>query len=211
MSSKSRCIVSGSKQGTESKVWVTNVKYVDAFWDRLAVVRQDGTAAYMDGGEVTELDGWTDMAMIYMDGMQDDYTELIGIKQDGTVVAQALVGTPTYPEEILSWTDIVQIIRGTDYVAGLKSDGSFVYALEADANDYTKELCEETYGTWTNVMVAAEQAAITADGELLGDARLLSYGWNLENPYTDLEAAKLEGEYDDDMHAALLTRLPKLS
>ena len=195
----------------ETAEGLTNVKYVDAFWDRLAVVRQDGTAAYMAGGEVTELDGWTDMAMIYMGGMQDDYTELIGIKQDGTVVAQAIVGTPTYPEEILSWTDIVQIIRGTDYVAGLKSDGSFVYALEADANDYTKELCEETYGTWTNVMVAAEQAAITADGELLGDARLLSYGWNLENPYTDYEAAKLEGEYDDDMHAVLLTRLPKLS
>ena len=59
--------------------------------------------------------------------------------------------------------------------------------------------------------VAAEEAAITADRELLGDARLLSYGWNLENPYTDPEAARLEGEYDDDMHAVLLTRLPEVS
>lgn len=190
---------------------LTNVKYVDAFWDDLAVVRQDGTAAYMDGGEVTELEGWTDMAMVYLNGDQNDYSELIGLKQDGTLVAQAMVGTPEYPEEILSWTDIVQVIRGNEYVAGLKSDGSFVYALEADAGDYTKELCEETYGTWTNVMAAAKEAAITADRELLGDARFLSYGWNLENPYTDPEAARLEGEYDDDMHTVLLTRLPEVS
>ena len=40
----------------ETAEGLTNVKYVDAFWDRLAVVRQDGTAAYMAGGEVTELD-----------------------------------------------------------------------------------------------------------------------------------------------------------
>lgn len=191
---------------------LANVKYVDAFWDKLAVVRQDGTAAYMaDGDAVTELDGWTDMAMIYMNGDQDDYTELIGLKQDGTVVAQAMEGTPVYPEEILSWTDIVWIIRGSDYVAGLKSDGSFVYALEADAEDYTKELCEETYGTWTNVMAAAEEAAITADGGLLGDAQLMSYGWDLANPYTDREAAELEGELDEDGHTVRLTRLPALS
>lgn len=191
---------------------LANVKYVDAFWDKLAVVRQDGTAAYMsDGDAVTELDGWTDMAMIYMNGEQDEYTELIGLKQDGTVVAQAMEGTPVYPEEILSWTDIVWIIRGSDYVAGLKSDGSFVYALEADADDYTKELCEETYGTWTNVMAAAEEAAITADGGLLGDAQLMNYGWKLENPYTDREAAELEGELDEDGHTVRLTRLPALS
>lgn len=113
--------------------------------------------------------------------------------------------------ELEGWTDLVSVIRGDGYVAGLKSDGSFVYALEADAEDYTKELCEETYGTWTNVAAAAEEAAITVDGGLLGDAQLLSYGWNLENPYTDSEAAQLEGEYDEDSHTVLLTKLPEVS
>lgn len=208
-------VVYCSAKSTDSEVHTAegleNVKYVDSFWDRMAVVRQDGTAAYMAGGEVTELEGWTDIAMVYLNGEQDDYSELIGLKQDGTLVAQAMVGTPQYPEEILSWTDIVQVIRGNEYVAGLRSDGSFVYALEAEASDHTKELCEETYGTWTNVVAAAEEAAITADRGLLGDAQLLSYGWNLENPYVDAEAAQLEGEYDDDAHSVMMTRLPEVS
>ncbi len=207
-------VVYCSARSTDSEVYtaegLTNVKYVDTFWDEMAVVRQDGTAAYMDGGEITEMEGWTDIAMIYLNGEQDEYSEIIGLKKDGSLVAQAMVGTPAYPEEILSWTDIVQVIRGDEYVAGLKSDGSFVYALEADAGEYAKELCEETYGVWTNVMAAAEEAAITADRKLLGDARLLSYGWNLENPYTDEKAAQLEGEYDDDMHAVMLTELPEI-
>ena len=208
-------VVYCSAQSTDSEVYtaegLTNVKYVDAFWDEMAVVRQDGTAAYMAGDTVTEMEGWTDMAMVYLNGEQDEYSEIIGLQKDGTLEAQAMVGTPAYPEEILSWTDIVQVIRGNKYVAGLKSDGSFVYALEEDAGDSTKELCEETYGTWTNVMAAAEEGAITADRELLGDARLLSFGWNLENPYTDEKAAQLEGEYDDDMHAVMLTKLPEIS
>ena len=204
------CSASSTDSEVHTAEGLTNVKYVDSFWHEMAVVRQDGTAAYMDGDGITELEGWTDIAMVYLNGEQDEYSELIGLKQDGTLVAQAMVGTPAYPEEILSWTDIVSIIRGDEYVAGLKSDGSFVYALEADASDHTKELCEETYGTWTNVMAAAEEAAITADRELLGDARLLSCGWNLENSYTDPQAAQLEGEYDDDMHAVMLTELPEV-
>lgn len=159
-----------------------NVKYVDVFWDDIAAVREDGTVVFISGDDRIELEDWSDIAMVYVDGSRDDYTEIIGLKKDGTITAKALVGEPSYPEEILSWTDIVHVIRGNDYVAGLKSDGSFVYALEEDASEYSINHCKETFEVWTNVIAAGEDAAITADREALGDARLLSFGWNLKIP-----------------------------
>ena len=186
-----------------------NVKYVDVFWDDIAAVREDGTVVFISGDDRIELEDWSDIAMVYVDGSRDDYTEIIGLKKDGTITAKALVGEPSYPEEILSWTDIVHVIRGNDYVAGLKSDGSFVYALEEDASEYSINHCKETFEVWTNVIAAGEDAAITADREALGDARLLSFGWNLKNPPTDLTEALL-GEYNGDYHCNIVYELPEI-
>lgn len=202
--------VYGQKAAVKEIEGVENVKYISAYYKNIVVVRNDGTAAYINvsNDSITELDGWTDMAMVYVNGEPFKYTELIGLKKDGTIVAQALEGTPVYPDEILSWTDIVHIIRSNDFVAGLKADGSFVYAVEKDADEKRKEQCAETFGTWTNVMVADTRGAITADRKLLGEAKELSFGWDLENPYQGSDAAWLEGEYVDSNRRKNLSELP---
>ena len=64
-----------------------NVKYVDVFWDDIAAVREDGTVVFISGDDRIELEDWSDIAMVYVDGSRDDYTEIIGLKKDGTITA----------------------------------------------------------------------------------------------------------------------------
>lgn len=87
-----------------------NVKYVASFWDKIAFVREDGTAGYcrtrdgsQDPEEPINLEGWSDIAMIYINGQRDDYANIIGLKNDGTLAAQTIYGTEAdYPDEIFS-------------------------------------------------------------------------------------------------------------
>ena len=176
-----------------------NVKYAAAFWGVIAFVREDGTAAWLWANEeddIQELEGWSDIAMVYVNGDLDDYWNVIGLKKDGSLVSETVYGTETCcPEEVHSWSNIVDIVWTYNCVAGLKSDGSIVYALNdrSDTNFYI-----ETFGVWSNVMAFTESGAITADNTLLGKARSLVYGWNLTKPWVDDEAAYREHNSDDE-------------
>jgi hypothetical protein len=162
-------------------------------------VREDGTAAWLWANEeddIQELEGWSDIAMVYVNGDLDDYWNVIGLKKDGSLVSETVYGTETCcPEEVHSWSNIVDIVWTYNCVAGLKSDGSIVYAMNdrSDTNFYI-----ETFGVWSNVMAFTESGAITADNTLLGKARSLVYGWNLTKPWVDDEAAYREHNSDDE-------------
>lgn len=177
---------------------VEQVKYCAAFWGVIAFVREDGTAGYCwagEGAEINELESWSDIAMIYVNGDRDDYWNVIGLRQDGTLVSAIIYGEETIcPEEVGSWTDIVDIVWTSSCVAGLKSDGSIVYALNGHASG---DIYTETFGAWSNVMAFTESGAIAADNTLLGGARSLVYGWDLTKPWVSDEAAYREHDRDD--------------
>ncbi len=209
-----------------------NVKYVTVFGGKtLAFVREDGTAAYgnIRTGKITEISDWSGIAMLYVVG-----NTLIGLRYDGTLVARAISESesepvraddiPYYLEEISSWEDIVWIVTDKDndideenYVAGLRSDGSFVY-VAADASEAAE--CEQTFGSWTNIKVVSTDSgyisaeenrledgyigmggAIDTDNNLYGSARALTYAWDLEQPWESTDAAKLDSQQLESAYA----------
>ena len=65
-----------------------NVKYAAAFWGVIAFVREDGTAAWLWANEeddIQELEGWSDIAMVYVNGDLDDYWNVIGLSKQGII------------------------------------------------------------------------------------------------------------------------------
>lgn len=209
-----------------------NARYVTVFGGKtLAFVREDGTVAYgnIRTGKITEISDWSGIAMLYVVG-----NTLIGLRYDGTLVARALSESesepvnandiPYYLEEISSWEDIVWIVTDKDndideenYVAGLKSDGSFVYTA-ADTSEAAE--CEQTFGSWTNIKVVSTESgyisaednrledgyigmggAIDTDNNLYGSARTLTYAWDLEQPWESTEAAQLDCKQLENAYA----------
>lgn len=97
---------------------LSGVKYVDEYGSLIAYVREDGTAGYFRAGEEChEIEGWNDIVMVFNHGSDT----VLGLKKDGTVVAETCEGgEASYSTEILSWSDIVYLDWGFDFVAGLK-------------------------------------------------------------------------------------------
>jgi len=182
-----------------------NVKYVDVSCETIAFVREDGSAGYAIGySEIHELDGWSDISMIYIYGRDDEFTDVVGLKSDGTLVMETIDGSGSItPNDLLSWSDIVYVDLGYGYVAGLQSNGSYVYAISDELDEYSAKELEESYGTWTNVIAGSSSGAIGADGTLYGLAQQLAYIWDLTEPVSEdwegADALQAE-EYELDEH-----------
>lgn len=184
------------------------VKYVDVSKNIIAYVREDGTAGYCKAGqECHEIEGWNDIAMVFFGGKD----VVLGLKKDGTLVAETCEGGEAlYSPEILSWRDIVYVDWGFNFVAGLKSDGSVVYALDSGVSNSERAAVLDN---WSNVMVLStfgDIGAITADNVLLGDAQDLVYAWNLTQPWEGNEAALREHIEDEKNHRTYTEKLAEI-
>lgn len=187
-----------------------SVKYIDIQDNIIAYVREDGTAGYFRAGkECREIEGWSDIAMIYF----GNDSVILGLKKDGTLVAETIEdGEAHYSQDILSWTDIVYVYRGSAFIAGLKSDGSIVCALDDNANEHNADYVAPL-STWNNVMtlsVWGNLGAITTDGTLLEDAQWLVYAWDLAQPWEGIDAALQEHISDEENHRTYTEKLAEI-
>ena len=86
-----------------------------------AAVRKDGTVL----AAPEELNGiignWTGMKKVVIGDRW-----VLGLKQDGTVIAAGLAGTT--PPDLSGWTDITDLGTGYDYCVGVRADGTVVFA-----------------------------------------------------------------------------------
>lgn len=183
-----------------------NVKYVAAGLNIIAYVREDGTAGWCrPGKENHELEGWSGIAFVVLCGGD----AVLGLRQDGTVAAQAIEDSGFRPpEELSSWSDVVYLTYARNSVLGLRPDGSVVCALMDDADDYVQEYTSETVGSWENVMVLAWDGAITADHALYEYAQKLIYAWDLTQPWENNDAALRD--YVEEKHNKSTDRLAEL-
>jgi len=152
---------------------LSGVKYVNLHEDGTCFVAvcQDGTAVLSETYEgETHLqrigltaEGWTDIAWATMDEYQGKPC-LIGLKKDGTVVAEG-----HYPQAVLSWTDMVFVDFTDRLVYGLKADGSVVAAGRDNEQQYIDEtLAKITVPVKAFCMERVNSAAaVAADGTLL--------------------------------------------
>lgn len=195
-----------SLQKPKMQEGLEGVKYVATYKRLIAYVREDGTAGYcFAGGECHDIESWNDIAMVFL-----RYDETIfGLKKDGTVLAEAIEDNETHhSQEILSWSDIVYLSIGYNFVAGLKSDGSLVYAMDDDADEPSENHPTVALQTWSNIMVCNADGAIAADHTLFGKARQLVYAWNLTEPLSNVEDALRE--YTEDNHSHYTEKLAEI-
>lgn len=188
---------------------LSGVKYINVDDDVIAYVREDGTAGYCYAGEdCHEMAGWSDIAMVFL---CSDHV-ILGLKTDGTLVAETCEGGEAhYSSEILSWSDIVYVCWGFNFVAGLKSDGSVVYALDDDVTTPASEHRSVELDTWNNLMalsVFGNMGGITADRALFGDAQDLIYAWDLTQPWVNSDAALRE--HKEERHHSYTEKLAEI-
>lgn len=105
----------------------------------LAAVYEDGTVDVVNLSEevrrahsgypywnADEIKGWTGVKVLYV-----DYTHIVGLKTDGTVVASYGDRTLNYGQcNTSEWVDIVDIATDGMVTVGLKNDGTVVYASD---------------------------------------------------------------------------------
>ena len=137
---------------------VHDVRQVYETFERLYLLKTDGTIQYVNSREGEEYDYGDHPEILEMD--RDPWSDiieldlgeadLIALKRDGTVVVRFGVGY------IRDWTDIVEIEGGG---FGVKRDGSIVIDHEF-VEDYTPEQLAEI-STW-KVMVDPETLPVTA-------------------------------------------------
>ena len=120
---------------------------------------------------------------------------MIGLREDGTVVAN---GSNTNNKiQVDEWTDIVQIVAGSDYTAGLKSDGTLMLSSKLESFYHDRkhfENVEELSGCLSHLV------GLKSDGTLVGT------GWNGDRArdvggYTDVKQA-VAMMYDSDYFGA---------
>ena len=86
-----------------------------------AAVRRDGTVLAAPDELAALTGGWTDMAKVVIGGHW-----VLGLKQDGTVLAAGLAGKK--PPDLSGWKDITDIGTGLDYCVGVRKDGTLIFA-----------------------------------------------------------------------------------
>lgn len=90
--------------------------------------------------------------------------ECVGLKKDGTVVGDE-AALSTFPQ-ISTWTNIVALGTGENYLLGVKADGSVVAAGTSDFGT-----CD--VGSWSNIVVAdgsfAFSFGVQADGDVIAN------------------------------------------
>ena len=88
-----------------------------------AAVRKDGTVLAAPEQLSDLLGSWRDMKKICI-----GYQWILGLKNDGTVAVLAPGGTKT--PDVSGWTGITDIGNGGDYIVGVRTDGTLVFAGE---------------------------------------------------------------------------------
>lgn len=146
-------------------------------------VRTDGTVAdtSWDGGDAGS---WTDIIAV-----SADFSQVVGLKDDGTVVA---AGGNDYGQcDVEEWTDIVAISSGGSYTAGLKLDGTVVTTGKCMSDPCNVK-------DWIDIVdVSAESNCIVglrADGTVVAAGYNYMGKCNVED-WTDIVAISTGGAY----------------
>lgn len=174
----------------------TNVKY--ATYERggglyLVCVYGDGTAALLDptpeygdcaADSGLSLAGWSDIAWAVAGKKTGAF--VIGLKNDGTIVAEG-----AYPEEILSWTDMVYVdFVNNKVIYGLKSDGSVVMCSMGSNQEYYDELVAAITKPLKAFSMSFSYVGIDAEGQLVTQLESDRFGFCLTR---DLNYVETEG------------------
>lgn len=99
-------------------------KYVPAF----AAVRRDGTVLAAPSALAALTADWQGMRQIALGPYW-----VLGLKQDGTVLAAGIDGGT--PPDVSGWTDIAEVSNGLTYCVGVKNDGTLVFAGSFEFKD----------------------------------------------------------------------------
>ena len=158
--------------GTDPSEWTDIVQIGNRYWFTFGV-KSDGTVLWHNtlgyykkdssesvNGYFAELAdtcaGWTDIKrIVYCYGYG-----VFGIKNDGTLLC-------TGDGDFSAWTDIVDLVGGYGWTAGLKSDGTVVIKEES----WQKDPAEDRVSSWRNIVAlyrtpdtVSDLVGITEDG-----------------------------------------------
>ena len=93
-----------------------------------AAVRKDGTVLAAPDQLAELIGSWQGMKKISIGN-----SWVLGLKQDGTVVAAGMDGRT--PPDVSGWTDIMDIGNGESYCVGVRKDGTLLFAGEYNFGD----------------------------------------------------------------------------
>lgn len=123
----------------QSKLNYHNTFLAEDNW--VAAINEEGKLLSIGSiydGEIKELcKDWNNLVSLTGDG----FASIVGLKSDGTVVAEGNRGFKS--EEIATWRDIIQVESGAFNTVGLKKDGTVVVSTsEPEKEEYLKEVEE---------------------------------------------------------------------
>ena len=94
-------------------------------------LRADGTVveAQTSNDIQTDVSHWSDIIAI-ASGTNHNIPFIFGLRSDGTVLSARL--STGVPFDVSDWSDIVAIAAGSQYVIGVRNDGSVVFTGKPD-------------------------------------------------------------------------------
>ena len=108
--------------------WNDVVSIYSVPWNDFLGVKADGEAVYYNtqyGSQRVQDSKWNDLVKV-----STGYHHLVGVKQDGTVVA---VGENSYGQcDVNEWRDIIDVSASYYHTAGLRADGTVIVTGEND-------------------------------------------------------------------------------
>ena len=118
-----------------------------------------------EGEEIKELcKDWDNLI-----SLAGDTNHIVGLKSDGTVVAEGKGGWGFKTEEIAKWTDIIQIATGPFETVGLKKDGTVVAIGYNTYNQF------DDISKWTDIKKIVTDGSMTvglkSDGTVVATGR----------------------------------------
>ncbi len=119
----------------------------------------------MGASTVIAPEQWTDIQKLAA-----GRSHLVGLKNDGTVVAQG--SNREMQLQVEGWTDIVDIVAGNNFTLGLRKDGSVVFTGEAEKDDLSD---------WTDI--TAIQGKVYYAVGLKKDGTVVDIGTTIEEKY----------------------------
>ena len=129
---------------------------------------------------------WTNIVDISTGGGVETYGHILGLREDGTVVA---IGNNTFGQcNVEEWTDIIAVAAGDWHSVGLKKDGSVVaVGTDGKANFYSYEnAC--SVEEWTDIVAISAGSGYTVG--LKKDGSVVAVGYNDENKMKAVNAWK---------------------
>ena len=169
--------------------WTDILSVVGSGYD-IAGLRMDGTvlSAHRHEDFTIDTSSWSDIVAIYRTWPGC----IIGQKIDGSIVATGMFFPGRDLSEVSEWTDIVKIYTASEYIVGLKSDGTVVAAGD---NSYG----QLDVSQWTNIIDIRtgrkNLAGLKSDGTVVvaGDN---GHGQCDVSHWTDIVAMEIGGGYD---------------